>query len=92
VSDRGHLRQIPTAEHRSGKKKEEEEEEEEEEDERCEPTEPTSSSWNSTLCRCLWRVVLEWHFAAATQSATRAARIEKAMPAIVAGRGFLERR
>src|SRR3954452_17507483 len=32
------------------------------------------------------------HFAAAKQSATRAARIEKAMPAIFAGRGFLERR
>src|SRR6476469_3894935 len=33
-----------------------------------------------------------YHFAAAKQSATRAARIEKAMPAIFAGRGFLERR
>jgi uncharacterized protein YdeI (YjbR/CyaY-like superfamily) len=32
------------------------------------------------------------HFAAAKQSTTRAARIEKAMPAIFAGRGFLERR
>jgi uncharacterized protein YdeI (YjbR/CyaY-like superfamily) len=32
------------------------------------------------------------HFAAAKQSATRVARIEKAMPAIFAGRGFLERR
>ena len=32
------------------------------------------------------------HFAAAKQSATRAARIEKAMPAIFAGKGFLERR
>jgi uncharacterized protein YdeI (YjbR/CyaY-like superfamily) len=32
-----------------------------------------------------------YHFAAAKQSATRAARIEKAMPAIFAGRGFLER-
>ena len=32
------------------------------------------------------------HFAGAKQSATRAARIEKAMPAIFAGRGFLERR
>ena len=32
------------------------------------------------------------HFAAAKQSATRAARIEKAMPAIFEGRGFLERR
>ena len=31
-------------------------------------------------------------FGAAKQSATRAARIEKAMPAIFAGRGFLERR
>ena len=31
------------------------------------------------------------HFAAAKQSATRVARIEKAMPAIFAGRGFLER-
>lgn len=31
------------------------------------------------------------HFAGAKQSATRAARIEKAMPAIFAGRGFLER-
>jgi uncharacterized protein YdeI (YjbR/CyaY-like superfamily) len=33
-----------------------------------------------------------YHFGAAKQSATRAARIEKAMPAIFAGRGFLERR
>jgi uncharacterized protein YdeI (YjbR/CyaY-like superfamily) len=33
-----------------------------------------------------------FHFAAAKQSATRTARIEKAMPAIFAGRGFLERR
>jgi uncharacterized protein YdeI (YjbR/CyaY-like superfamily) len=33
-----------------------------------------------------------YHFAAAKQSATRAARIEKAMPAILEGRGFLERR
>jgi uncharacterized protein YdeI (YjbR/CyaY-like superfamily) len=33
-----------------------------------------------------------YHFAAAKQSATRAARIEQAMPAIFAGRGFLERR
>ncbi len=32
-----------------------------------------------------------YHFAQAKQSATRAARIEKAMPAIYAGRGFLER-
>jgi len=32
------------------------------------------------------------HFGAAKQAATRAARIEKAMPAIFAGRGFLERR
>src|SRR3954470_22273136 len=32
-----------------------------------------------------------YHFAAAKQSATRAARIEKAMPAIFEGRGFLER-
>lgn len=32
------------------------------------------------------------HFAAAKQSATRAARIEKAMPAIFEGKGFLERR
>jgi uncharacterized protein YdeI (YjbR/CyaY-like superfamily) len=32
-----------------------------------------------------------YHFAAAKQSATRTARIEKAMPAIFAGRGFLER-
>jgi uncharacterized protein YdeI (YjbR/CyaY-like superfamily) len=32
-----------------------------------------------------------YHFAGAKQSATRAARIEKAMPAIFAGRGFLER-
>jgi len=32
------------------------------------------------------------HFAAAKQSATRTARIEKAMPAIFEGRGFLERR
>ena len=32
-----------------------------------------------------------YHFAAAKRSATRAARIEKAMPAIFAGRGFLER-
>jgi uncharacterized protein YdeI (YjbR/CyaY-like superfamily) len=33
-----------------------------------------------------------YHFAAAKQSATRAARIEKAMPAIFEGRGYLERR
>ena len=33
-----------------------------------------------------------YHIAAAKQSATRTARIEKAMPAIYAGRGFLERR
>src|SRR4051812_2981060 len=33
-----------------------------------------------------------YHFAAAKQSATRRARIEKAIPAILAGRGFLERR
>lgn len=33
-----------------------------------------------------------YHFAAAKQSATRAARIEKAVPAIFEGRGFLERR
>src|SRR5213078_104881 len=33
-----------------------------------------------------------YHFAAAKRSATRVARIEKAMPAIFAGRGFLERR
>ena len=32
------------------------------------------------------------HFASAKQSATRTARIEKAMPAIFEGRGFLERR
>lgn len=32
-----------------------------------------------------------YHFAAAKQSATRAARIEKALPAILAGRGFNER-
>jgi uncharacterized protein YdeI (YjbR/CyaY-like superfamily) len=32
-----------------------------------------------------------YHFAAARQSATRVARIEKALPAILAGRGFLER-
>ena len=32
------------------------------------------------------------HFAAAKQSATRAARIEKARPAIFKGKGFLERR
>jgi uncharacterized protein YdeI (YjbR/CyaY-like superfamily) len=32
-----------------------------------------------------------YHFAAAKQSATRTARIEKAMPAIFSGRGFLER-
>jgi uncharacterized protein YdeI (YjbR/CyaY-like superfamily) len=32
------------------------------------------------------------HFAAAKQSATRTARIDKAMPAIFEGRGFLERR
>jgi len=32
------------------------------------------------------------HFAVAKQSATRATRIEKAMPAIFEGRGFLERR
>ena len=33
-----------------------------------------------------------YHFAAAKQSKTRAARIEKAIPAIFEGRGFLERR
>jgi uncharacterized protein YdeI (YjbR/CyaY-like superfamily) len=33
-----------------------------------------------------------YHFAAAKQSATREARFERAMPAIFAGRGFLERR
>jgi uncharacterized protein YdeI (YjbR/CyaY-like superfamily) len=33
-----------------------------------------------------------FHFAGAKQAATRAARIEKAMPAIFEGRGFLERR
>ncbi|HLH86930.1 MAG TPA: YdeI/OmpD-associated family protein [Xanthobacteraceae bacterium] len=33
-----------------------------------------------------------YHFAGAKQSATRTARIERAMPAIFAGRGFLERR
>jgi uncharacterized protein YdeI (YjbR/CyaY-like superfamily) len=33
-----------------------------------------------------------YHFGAAKQSATRVTRIEKAMPAIFAGRGFLERR
>ena len=33
-----------------------------------------------------------FHFTTAKQSQTRAARIEKAMPAIFAGRGFLERR
>jgi len=33
-----------------------------------------------------------YHFASAKQSATRAARIEKAMPGIFEGRGFLERR
>jgi uncharacterized protein YdeI (YjbR/CyaY-like superfamily) len=33
-----------------------------------------------------------FHFAGAKQSGTRTARIEKAMPAIFAGRGFLERR
>jgi uncharacterized protein YdeI (YjbR/CyaY-like superfamily) len=33
-----------------------------------------------------------YHFAAARQSATRVARIEKAVPAILEGRGFLERR
>ena len=32
------------------------------------------------------------HFATAKQSATRTARIDKAMPAIFEGRGFLERR
>lgn len=32
------------------------------------------------------------HFSGAKQSATRAARVEKAMPAIFAGKGFLERR
>ena len=32
-----------------------------------------------------------YHFAGAKQAATRAARIEKASPAIFAGRGFLER-
>jgi uncharacterized protein YdeI (YjbR/CyaY-like superfamily) len=33
-----------------------------------------------------------FHFTEAKQSATRTARIEKAMPAIFEGRGFLERR
>jgi uncharacterized protein YdeI (YjbR/CyaY-like superfamily) len=33
-----------------------------------------------------------FHFAGAKQSTTRSARIEKAMPAIFAGRGFLKRR
>jgi uncharacterized protein YdeI (YjbR/CyaY-like superfamily) len=33
-----------------------------------------------------------YHFAAAKQSATREARIDKAVPAIFAGRGFQERR
>ena len=33
-----------------------------------------------------------YHFAAARQSATRVARIERAIPAIFEGRGFLERR
>ena len=33
-----------------------------------------------------------YHFAAAKQSVTRVARIEKAMPAIFEGRGFLEKR
>ena len=33
-----------------------------------------------------------YHFGAAKQSATRTARIDKAMPAIFEGRGFLERR
>jgi uncharacterized protein YdeI (YjbR/CyaY-like superfamily) len=33
-----------------------------------------------------------YHFAAAKQPATRVARIEKALPAIFEGRGFLERR
>ncbi len=33
-----------------------------------------------------------YHFGAAKQPATRLARIERAMPAIFAGRGFLERR
>ena len=33
-----------------------------------------------------------YHFAGAKQSATRAARIEKATPAIMKGSGFLERR
>ena len=33
-----------------------------------------------------------YHFAAAKQPATRAARIDRAAPAIFAGRGFLERR
>ena len=33
-----------------------------------------------------------YHFAAAKQSATRTARIEKSLPAIFEGRGFLERR
>jgi uncharacterized protein YdeI (YjbR/CyaY-like superfamily) len=32
-----------------------------------------------------------YHFAQAKQSATRVARIEKALPAILEGRGFLER-
>lgn len=33
-----------------------------------------------------------YHFAGAKQSATRVARIEKAVPAILEGKGFLERR
>jgi len=32
------------------------------------------------------------HFASAKQSATRTARIDKALPGILAGKGFLERR
>jgi uncharacterized protein YdeI (YjbR/CyaY-like superfamily) len=33
-----------------------------------------------------------FHFGGAKQSATRTARVEKAVPAILAGKGFLERR
>ena len=39
-----------------------------------------------------WQRSYLYHFAAAKRAETRRARIEKAMPAIFEGRGFLERR
>jgi len=46
-----------------------------------------------TAHRERWKAeIAAMHFGAAKQSATRVARIERAMPAIFEGRGFLERR